>query len=38
MFGKYNGMKFVNADGKTRVLSFHTYEHKIAHDFKSISE
>ncbi len=37
-FGEYNGMKFVNADGKTRVLSFHTHGHKIAHGFKSIPE
>ena len=37
-FGDYYGMKFNNAAGKTRVLSFHTHGHKIARGFRSISE
>lgn len=31
-------MRFVNANGKKRVLSFHKHGHKVAHDFKSIPE
>jgi RHS repeat-associated protein len=36
--GKYNGVRFVNKNNKTLVLSFHTHGHKVAHGLKSILE
>ncbi len=37
-FGEYHGMRFTTANGKSRVLSFHTHGHKVAHGFRSIPE
>ena len=31
-------MRFTTGTGKSRVLSFHTHGHKVAHSFKSILE
>lgn len=37
-YGDYYGMRFQTRTGKTRVLSFHTYGHKVAKGIKSIGE
>lgn len=39
-YGDYYGMRFQTGTGKTRVLSFHTYGHKVevAKGIKSIGE
>ncbi len=37
-FEDYYGMKFNNAAGKTRVLSFYTHGYKIVRGFRSIPE